>query len=132
MSQKKEFIKEAIKAHFKIFQDPENGSAVRLDIILHSNCSFATNHHEVRSILIILQSFFAAGFGLVEDVAVALAASTKVARRQDKVNCLEATSFGSSASSSFEATNQFAAIDSSVAIIAIAKQANQHHFVCDF
>ena len=53
----------------------------KVRIILHSNCSFATNHHEVRSILIILQSFFAAGFGLVEDVAVALAASTKVARR---------------------------------------------------
>lgn len=47
----------------------------------YSNFSFDAGHHEVRSILIILQSFFAAGFGLVEDVDVVLAASVKVARR---------------------------------------------------
>ena len=77
----KEDMREACKAHFKVFQDPVNGSALRLDIILHSNFSFAAGHHEVRSILIILQSFFAAGFGLVEDVDVVLAASVKVVRR---------------------------------------------------
>ena len=77
----KEDMREACKAHFKVFQDPVNGSALRLDIILHSNFSFAAGHHEVRSILIILQSFFAVGFGLVEDVDVALAASVKVAIR---------------------------------------------------
>ena len=69
---------------------------------------------------------------LAEGVVATFGASVKVARRQGKVNCLKATSFGSSASSSFEAANQFAVIGSSATIIAIAKQANQHHFVCDF